>query len=210
MKKNLFEIKLMIPPIILTLLIVQFSFQRINWFISSIIIIIYLVLSFLFSFFEHFEYTKLTAIIYALFFGYFLPLIIFYFNSNKILFKSFLLMFLSLLPIVTAIYNYQLARIISNNRRYSSIDSKELRRDLVFFSSDYGVTFFAVAGAILFNFLPWTSFLIFVSLLPVFNNILKFVARPFLKQAVNLALQNYFIICFSLIIGIFLGIIIKL
>ncbi|WP_257614075.1 hypothetical protein [Oenococcus oeni] len=205
----MFEIKLMIPPIILALLIVQFNFQKINWFVSSTIILIYLILSFLFSFFEHLEYTRLSAVFYALIFGYFLPLIIFYSNYRKSPFEFYLLMFLSLLPVVISIYDYQLAIIISNNKENRDSDSRGLRRDLIFFSSDYGVTFFAVAGAILFGFLPWTSFLIFFSLFSVFNNILKFVARPFLKSTAILALQNYFIISFSLIIGILLGIIIK-
>ncbi|MFT9267321.1 hypothetical protein [Oenococcus sp.] len=211
MTDKFLTIKLIVFPIVLALLIVQFNFSKLNFWSSIAAVFAVIIITMIYSFFSQLPTEKTAIIIYSLILGYIIPAALIFLNSNNNLtLSSYVLVFLACFPAVVSIFNVLLShRIIMHNSPANAEEVESLRRDLIMFSTAYVISFFAVAGAVLFAFLPWTTLLLVAALPPVFNNVIKFISRPFILATANLAMRNYWMMAIAMLLGLTFGILIR-
>ncbi len=208
-KKNL-ESELVILPMAIGLLITRYNFAKIDVVWTAAAVILILFFSAAYRFFVKFTFSQFKALAYALVIGYLTTFLTFFASSHNVSLQYVLLILLASFPAAISIFNIKLAADISLNHDHRDLlQSKGLKRELILFSSDYVVMFFAVVAAVMADLLPWTAFLILFSIGPIFNNVLKFITKPFIKETRELALQNYWLTLIPLTIGIFLGVFLK-
>lgn len=210
MKNKFLTTELALFPMILALLIAQFNFGKLNVWSTLIAVAALVIVTMVYSIFNRLPTDKMPMIIYSLIVGYVFPAALIFLNSSNLTFSSFILIFLASFPATVSIFNVLLSqRIVMHNSPTNAAEVESLRRDLIIFSTSYVIGFFAIAAAVLFSFLPWTAFLLVAALVPVFNNVIKFISRPFIFETSNLAMRNYWMIAAALLIGLCFGIAVK-